>query len=147
MFDSLLQYILTHENLVFWSVFISIITFVGTLLIVPALVCRIPVDYFSHTRREPSAWAEHHPVIRLALLFAKNLLGYVVILMGAAMLVLPGQGLLTIIIGLMLINFPGKYRLERWLMSRGPILRSANWLRNRAGYEALIVDEEYRRDQ
>ena len=145
MFDALLQYILTHENLVFWSVFISIITFVGTLLIVPALVCRIPVDYFSHTRREPTAWAEHHPIIRLALLLAKNLLGYVVILMGAAMLVLPGQGLLTIIIGLMLINFPGKYRLERWLMSRRPILRSANWLRKRAGHEALIVSEEYKR--
>ena len=141
MLDSLLQYVLTHENLVFWSVLISAITFVGTLLIVPVLVCRIPVDYFSHTRREPTAWVEHHPVIRMALLLVRNLLGYVVILMGIAMLVLPGQGLLTIILGLMLINFPGKYRLERWLMSRKPILRSANSLRKRAGHEALIVNE------
>ena len=142
MFDSLLQYILSHENLVFWSLLISAITFVGTLLIVPALVCRIPVDYFSHTRREPTAWVEHHPIIRMILLIAKNLFGYVVILMGIAMLVLPGQGLLTIIIGLMLINFPGKYHLERWLVSRKPILRSANWLRKKNGYEALIVNEE-----
>jgi len=142
MFDSLLQYILSHENLVFWSLLISAITFVGTLLIVPALVCRIPVDYFSHTRREPTAWVEHHPIIRMVLLLAKNLFGYVVILMGIAMLVLPGQGLLTIIIGLMLINFPGKYHLERWLVSRKPILRSANWLRKKNGYEALIVNEE-----
>lgn len=141
MFDSLLQTILAHENLVFWSVLISAITFVGTLLIVPLLVCRIPVDYFSHTRREPTAWAGHQPIVRMALLLVRNLLGYVVILMGIAMLVLPGQGLLTIIIGLMLINFPGKYRLERWLMSRPPILRSANWLRKKAGYEPLIVDE------
>jgi len=141
MFDSLLQTILAHENLVFWSVLISATTFVGTLLIVPVLVCRIPVDYFSHTRREPTAWVEHHPIIRMVLLLARNLLGYVVILMGVAMLVLPGQGLLTIILGLMLINFPGKYRLERWLMSRAPILRSANWLRKKAGYEALIVNE------
>ena len=142
MFDSLLQTVQTHENLVFWSVFISAITFVGTLLIVPTLVCRIPVDYFNHTRREPTAWAEHHPVIRMVLLLAKNLLGYVVILMGIVMLVLPGQGLLTIIIGLMLINFPGKYRFERWLVSRRPILKSANWLRKKSGYEALIVNEE-----
>ena len=142
MFDSLLQYILSHEILVFWSVLISVITFVGTLLIVPAVVCRIPVDYFNHTRREPTAWVEHHPIIRMALLLAKNLLGYVVILMGVAMLVLPGQGLLTIVIGLILINFPGKYRLERWLVSRSPILRSANWLRKKAGYEALIINEE-----
>jgi len=142
MIDSLLQYISTHEHLVFWSLLISAITFVGTLLIVPALVCRIPVDYFNHTSREPTAWVEHHPIIRMALLVAKNLLGYVVILMGIAMLVLPGQGLLTIILGLMLINFPGKYRLERWLMSRKPILKSANWLRKKAGYRALIVNDE-----
>jgi len=142
MIDSLLQYISTHEDLVFWSLLVSAITFVGTLLIVPALVCRIPVDYFSHTKREPTAWVKHHPIIRMALLIAKNLLGYVVILMGIAMLVLPGQGLLTIILGLMLINFPGKYRLERWLMSRKPILKSANWLRKKAGYPVLIVNED-----
>lgn len=142
MFDSLLQTILAHENLVFWSVVVSVITFVGTLLIVPFLVCRIPVDYFSHAKRESTAWADHHPIVRMVLLLVRNLLGYVVILMGVAMLVLPGQGLLTIILGLMLINFPGKYRLECWLMSRPPILRSANWLRQKAGYEALIVKEK-----
>jgi len=139
MVDAILQYIQSHENLLFWSLLVSVITFVGTLLVVPVIVSRIPVDYFSHERRERTEWAEHHPAIRMALLVAKNLFGYVIILMGIAMLVLPGQGLLTIIIGLMLINFPGKYRLERWLVSRKPILKSINWLRQRAGQPPLLV--------
>ena len=35
------------------------------------------------------------------------------ILGGILMLVLPGQGLFTIIIGLMLSNYPGKYSIEK----------------------------------
>lgn len=112
----------------------------GTLVIVPALVIRIPVDYFSHNRRERTEWTDHHPVIRMILLIGKNLLGYVIILMGIAMLVLPGQGMLTIIIGLVLINFPGKYQLERWLVTRKPVLTSINWFRVKAGRAPLLVD-------
>jgi hypothetical protein len=51
---------------------------------------------------------------------------------GLVMLVVPGQGLLTLAVGLMLMDFPGKFRLERWLATRGPVWRSLNWLRKRA---------------
>ena len=47
--------------------------------------------------------------------------------------VLPGQGLLTILIGISLVNFPGKYRLERYLVSRRWAQRSLNWVRKRGG--------------
>jgi len=141
MIESILQTIQTHEDLFFWSAVFSVVTFIGSLIVVPVLVAKIPVDYFSHERRERTEWAEHHPVIRMLLLIAKNLFGYVLLLMGIAMLVLPGQGLLTIMIGLMLINFPGKYRLERWLVSRKPILKSINWLREKSGHKPLRLSE------
>jgi len=48
-----------------------------------------------------------------------------------AMLVLPGQGLLTMFISLMLLDFPGKRRLEQSIVRRPIILRSINWLRER----------------
>ena len=54
------------------------------------------------------------------------------------MLVLPGQGVLTILIGVMFINFPGKYRLERWVVMRDPVLKTINRLRQRAGHPPLI---------
>jgi len=119
---------------------VSFITFVGTLIVVPWLIVRIPTDYFASEKRQTEAWSNHHPLIRGLLLVAKNLFGVVLVVMGIIMLVLPGQGLLTILVGLVLLNFPGKYRFERWLVLRRPILRSVNWLRRRRGREPLQFD-------
>ena len=60
-------------------------------------------------------------------------------MMGLAMLVLPGQGIWSILIGLSLINFPGKYQVERALVSRPTVHRSLNWVRRRAGCPHLRV--------
>ena len=53
------------------------------------------------------------------------------------MLVVPGQGLLTILIGVMLTDFPGKYALERRLISQPSIFNAINWIRDKAGKEPL----------
>ena len=50
---------------------------------------------------------------------------------GASRLVLPGQGILTLLIALMVSTFPGKYRMERAIMRRPRVLRAANWIRRR----------------
>jgi hypothetical protein len=70
-------------------------------------------------------------------LVGKNLLGAVLIVAGLLMLVVPGQGLLTIAVGLALTDFPGKFRLERWIVKRPSVWRTINWLRRRAGREPL----------
>jgi hypothetical protein len=57
------------------------------------------------------------------------------------MLVTPGQGILTILVGLLLMNFPGKYRVERWLVTRPGVLRSLNRLRKRRGEPPFQVPE------
>lgn len=118
---------------------VSVLTFIGTLIIVPIMIVRIPPDYFTHTKRHKVPWGDQHPVIRIILLIGKNILGYLLIGAGLVMLVLPGQGLLTILIGMMLLNFPGKYRLERWLVRRHLILQSMNWLRRRAHRTPLVL--------
>ncbi len=134
------EWIALNETALWWLAAVSAVSFVGTIALVPFLVIRIPEDYFATTRRhrwEP--WAHQHPVIRWSLLIAKNIAGYIFITLGIAMLVLPGQGTLTIIIGIMFINFPGKYRLERWFITRGPVLYTINRLRHRAGHAPLIT--------
>lgn len=119
----------------FWVlVFLSVAIFIATLVIVPWLLLRIPADYFAHPRPK---LARAGPGFVLAL--AKNILGYFFIAVGLLMLVLPGQGLLAILVGIMLADFPGKYRLERWIISRPPVWRSVNWLRRRAGRAPLIA--------
>ncbi len=119
----------------------SIITFVATLIVVPMLVVRIPSDYFSHRERsKTSSYSDQHPVVQGILLIGKNVFGYVFIMVGIVMLFIPGQGILTIVVGLTLLNFPGKYRLGRWLVTRRPVLRSINWLRQRSKRNPLILD-------
>lgn len=101
--------------------------FVATLISMPLLIARLPVDYFS--RRPVRDWQTRHPAVHLLLVVAKNLLGMILLLAGLAMMVLPGQGLLTLFVAIMLLDFPRKRHLERWLIRRGPIFRAANWIR------------------
>jgi len=100
---------------------------------------RIRADYFAHSKRPPSRWADQHPLVRRILRIGKNVLGCLFILAGLAMLVLPGQGLLTLLIGFLLLDFPRKYQFEKWLLRRRYILRPINWLRRRARREPLQV--------
>jgi len=119
---------------------VMVFTFVGSLVFVPWAIVRLPADYFHYHARRPVLWSTLHPVLRLVLLLGKNLFGCILIVMGLAMLVLPGQGLLTILIGILLLDFPGKFMFERWLISRKPILRTSNWLRKKAHKEPLWLD-------
>ncbi|MBU4261940.1 MAG: PGPGW domain-containing protein [Proteobacteria bacterium] len=128
----MLNFFYLHEEAILWLTALSVVTFIGSLIIVPLLVIRIPSDYFANDKRHQTPWALHHPFVRGTLLFTKNLVGYVCILAGILMLVLPGQGLLTIFIGIMMLDFPGKFRLEKWLVTRRTVLKSINWLRKRA---------------
>jgi hypothetical protein len=120
----------------------SAITFVGTLILVPILVVRLPADYFAHSGRHRRPWLTVHPIPRVLLLIGKNVLGFVLVCAGILMLVLPGQGILTILIGLTLIDFPGKFTFERWLVTRPAVLKSVNWLRHKAGRTHLTFVKE-----
>jgi len=122
-----------------WLLLVSIGSFVATIVAVPMLLIRIPADYFAHDKRQPLTRARQHILVRVLLIVVKNTLGAVLILLGLLFLLTPGQGLLTMLVGLMLMNYPGKYQLERWLISRPAIYSSINWLRQRAHREPLIM--------
>jgi len=136
----MIQWIRSHEAILWWLTAASIVTFVVSLILVPFFIVRIPFDYFTHGRHQRKLYADHHPLIRGMLVIAKNLLGYIFVLAGILMLMLPGQGVLTILIGIMLLNFPGKYELERWIVSHGSVFRSINWIRRHAGRTPLVLE-------
>lgn len=109
------------------SVF-SIVSFVGSLLVLPYLVVKMPHDYF----------VGPEPARPLLLRIARNVVALVLIAAGVAMLFLPGQGVLTILAGLGFASFPGKRELERKLLMRSrPALTAANAIRRRAGQPPL----------
>lgn len=102
------------------------------------LLVRLPEDYFAK-ERHPLRDTASRPLLRLL----KNLLGLVLFLLGVVLSLpgVPGQGLLTILVALFLLDFPGKYRLERAIISRGPVLRAANRLRGSFGRPPFSLGE------
>src|SRR5574340_1251928 len=104
------QWIAQHALLVELLGIASAVMFVGTLLLVPVLIACMRADYF--VAPGASRFAGRHPVLRWTLQVLKNVLGAGLLLVGIAMLVLPGQGILTILIGLTLLEFPGKRAME-----------------------------------
>lgn len=111
-----------------------------------ALLVRLPADYFqdSHDRR----WLlGRHPVLRWTALIVKNLIGAVVAILGIVMALpgVPGPGILTILLGILLVDFPGKRRLERWVIGHPRVFRSVNRLRRRYGKPRLSMDRRARR--
>jgi archaellum biogenesis protein FlaJ (TadC family) len=136
----MIEWIRAHDVLIGWLVVASVVTFVGTLIAVPMLIVRLPADYFAHRDRHRTPWADRHPLARILLLTVKNAAGALFVVMGILMLVLPGQGIVTMLIGITLLNFPGKFHLERWVVTRGPVRRAVEWLRRRAGREPLVLE-------
>lgn len=133
------DWIRNNDTLLWWLAVLSAVTFIGTLLAVPWLVVRIPADYFVSEERRPVPWDNLPPALRLSILILKNILGGLFIAAGITMLLLPGQGLLTIVLGVLLLDFPYKFRFERWLVSRRNIHRSINWIRRRRGKPPLAI--------
>jgi hypothetical protein len=127
-----------HGDLFYALAVFSGVTFVVSLFAVPWLLARIPADYF--VRDRPHRDHDRRWIVWLLRKIAKNLIGLVLFLAGLAMIGLPGQGLLTMFIGLSLVDFPGKRKLELRLIARPHVRRAINWLRARHGKPPLIVD-------
>lgn len=129
----------SSESLIIFGL-VSVATFILSLLIIPAIIVNIPEDHFSSASIKPPLWSGVSPILRRCLIVLKNLVGVIVLIMGILMLVLPGQGLLTILFGIALLDFPGKYKLERRIVSYPKVLNSINWVRKKANKKPLLVD-------
>lgn len=119
---------------------LALATMVGSLLVVGVLLVKLPATYFQewHSR---GFWTDRHPAIRLLALTSKNVLGALLIMLGTIFSLpgVPGQGMLTILIGLMVLDLPGKRHLERRIVGRPRILRAINRLRKRFGSPPLVL--------
>ena len=138
--DDILGWLQTHHELMSWSVVISLSTFLVTLFAVPMLVIHIPEKYFLHHKRITLNNPKGVIGFRLVYRVLKNILGVFFVLIGLIMLFLPGQGLLSILIGVMLTNFPGKFKVERAIIRQKKVLSSINWLRAKAHRPPLQVE-------
>jgi hypothetical protein len=130
------QYVST-ETLVALTV-LSIVFFVGSLIAIPFILVRLPTDFFDI--RVPRPWMEdHHPVLRVMGHLVKNLVGVIFLFAGFLMLFLPGQGILTMLIGISMLDFPGKRKVEAKLIGQPTVLNAINGMREKFGKPPLII--------
>jgi len=120
---------------------IFVVTFVVNLAIVSFILVNLPADYFKQNQTT-KFWSGPHPAFHAASIIGKNILGALLVVLGIILSIpgVPGQGLLTILLGIMLLDFPGKRRLERKLLKRQEIVRTINRLRKRFRKPALELD-------
>ena len=124
-----------HPGLATAALVVSLVTVVGGAIAAPRLLVRLPADYF--VRPAVAAPPGSQSTRQRVLLVLRSLLGVLLIALGAAMLVLPGQGVLMIVAGLSLMRFPGKRRLQRRLLGAPGIRAMCDAIRRRAGQPPL----------
>jgi hypothetical protein len=121
-----------------WLIGLGVGAFLVTLAVTGFVLVRIPADYFARERRirRPEGGWSVGAILGLA---AKNLLGVILVVLGVALSVpgVPGQGLLTILIGLFLVDFPGKFKLQRRIVRQRAVRTVINRLRRRFGRPEL----------
>tara|TARA_Y100000741_G_scaffold211562_1_gene161120 strand:- start:343 stop:747 length:405 start_codon:yes stop_codon:yes gene_type:complete len=131
------EFLSDYKIYLVWLGSLSFIIFIFSLLTIKWLVALIPNDYF--IKKNNSEFRSNYPIFWLISIIIKNLVGYTLIVGGILMLVLPGQGLFTIFVGLMLSNYPGKFYIERKFIAIPSVLRAINWLRKKSNTPSIKI--------
>ncbi len=130
------QYVSTDTLI--WLTVLSMVFFLGTLIAIPFILVRLPADYFDV--RVPRPWMkDHHPVLRLVGHIVKNAVGAIFLFAGFLMLFLPGQGVLTMLIGISMLDFPGKRKVEAKLIGQPTVLSVVNSMRQKFNKPPLLL--------
>ena len=141
---STVQEYISTDTLI-WLTALSVVFFVGTLIAIPFILVRLPADYFDI--RVPRPWMQdRHPVLRIAGHVVKNAAGAVFVFAGFLMLFLPGQGVLTMLMGISMLDFPGKRKLEAKMIGQPTVLGVINNMRKHRGKPPLILAPEDARE-
>ena len=116
-----------------------VVSLIASAVIVAVVIVKIPANYFSSHYQQDflpnSSW-----FTRWGAVIAKNMIGLLLVIAGIIMLIGPGQGILTILIGLILMDIPGKRPLEARIIKRPPVLAVVNALRMRYDKPPLVMD-------
>ena len=139
--QTILQGLMAHQYLLGWIGVISLLVFSLSLISLPWLLAMIPEDYFLSQKRKRTILKNEVFGIWIVIFIVKNSIGLLLVTGGVLMLFLPGQGVLTIIAGLIMTDYPGKFELERRIVSNKKILEKLNWLRNKANRPSLKIDK------
>lgn len=117
---------------------IIIVTTLATLASISMLLISLPADYFTREKRVSRI---KNPISRLFLRLLRNVCGAVFLIAGFIMLFAPGPGILSLLVGVILCDFPGKRRVERKIIGRPVVLSMTNRIRARYNRPLIVLDD------
>jgi hypothetical protein len=119
-----------YGSILTWLGIISTITFFLSLLIIPWIICKLDKNFFLHIHKHTKK-EDEHPAIFILLKLLRYFVGSFLLFTGILMLFLPGQGILTMLLGICLLDFPGKRKIIDGTLQLPPIQKSLNWIRTK----------------
>ncbi len=122
-----------------WLLFFTVITIIASYALIVIGMIKIPADYFSSTYVKEINHDKHFS-LRWATFIAKNVIGFFLIIAGIIMIFTPGPGVPVILLGLIMMDIPGKRPLEAKIIKRPNILATVNNLRARYNKPPLVMD-------
>lgn len=124
---------------ILWGSLFTVITIIISYGAIVFGMIKIPADYFSSSYAKEIKHDKHF-TIRWTALIVKNIVGFLLIIAGIIMIFTPGPGVPTILLGLIMMDIPGKRPLEARLIQRPMVLSAVNDLRAKYGKPPLIMD-------
>lgn len=124
-----------------WIFALSLIVFIGSIIGVWIVLVRLPEDYLTHDRHD-RAFEVNLSKIKIGHLvnvIVRNVAGFTFLGVGIVMLLTPGQGILSMIVGITLIDFPGKRKLILKILTQPKVLKAINKLRQKAHKPPLLT--------
>jgi hypothetical protein len=131
---SMIDWIVRHHIILLQMAAAAGLTILVFVLLLRWAFVHMRPDFF--TRRKT---AQSGGPLRTLLLVGKNVTGAMLMIGGLVLLFLPGPGVIAILIGAVLMNFPGKHRLIVRVLSRPAVSERINRWRCRAGKPRLLI--------
>jgi hypothetical protein len=141
MGDWVMQFVpdLTWRNAIVGAL-LFVVTFAASSALVSFVLVRLPATFF-HPSHDRDILVDRHHMVRWSGIVIKNLIGFVLVVVGIIMSIpgVPGPGFLTILFGIALLDFPGKRRLEYKIVSRPRVYQAINALRRKFDRPPLVL--------
>jgi hypothetical protein len=131
---------LTLSNLLV-AVALFVLSLIVSFAAIAVVMVNVPATYFSIRHRREFMTGRHW-FVRSGAIIAKNILGLALMVLGVLLSLpgVPGQGILTILLGLIMLDIPGKQALEAWIIQQPKVLAAVNRLRAKYNRSPLVLD-------
>lgn len=134
--------LLKNDIFIFYTAVFSVLFFLVGITLIPYLILKIPYDYFNYSSKKAYFSNKREIAVYYLKMILRNIAAFLLFLIGVILLFIPGQGLLTIFLSLLLADIPGKYKIEKYMIKKEKIYNMLNGFRQKHGVKPFVLPED-----